>query len=635
VLDENRHVLFIVPTKRLLQNLIRDARAQARDHLFSKRCWDETRIGRWIETRIIEWSGNQTDDGRQGRIGMRTRQLLSDVSMAEGRIIFAIPEVVLGMISGLRVAGAGSINPFLWPRRFDHIVFDEFHTIDDRSFGLACLFSLLAVDERKGMVSLLSATPLDITNVLEKMGIETNDIDKIDETIVDGHTPNSRPIHGNVMISHHNNSLADLIRANVDAVRASVHGGYKVIAIYDSLERLKKERSGILKTWADAGLPRNRVLEINSIDDSERKLGEAVDRDPSNYDLLICTASVEVGVTFRSNLMFIEPGFGVSSFIQRVGRVARGPEEGKVLVSLPDQSRRRHPWVRRIAQIVEQNDELHIQEFTRHLLCDQRRRLVPTSGEADANPASQDTSIAFYRRTSWRGVYWAALFLVAIRRTKMKVQKEASKRLDRISPNIVKFVDAKIGEILSVEMVHDNRPRRSQPHIQWVNALLASALVYRDIGASIVVVDPNGTRHTVSESFLRRSTDILSRYIEFDEDGERVIRLMRRSLNDEIEMSSECPNFHRMKMKLFIRSPIGGEGFSLSIVEYEKGAERIYAQLVEKWWDQFSAFIPLQEQDRKDPRKVVIGAATALVEKLGRPPLDEDYEDSEESALFA
>ena len=33
VLDEGAHVLFIVPTKRLLQNLIEDARGQARDRL--------------------------------------------------------------------------------------------------------------------------------------------------------------------------------------------------------------------------------------------------------------------------------------------------------------------------------------------------------------------------------------------------------------------------------------------------------------------------------------------------------------------------------------------------------------------------------------------------------------------------
>ena len=33
VLDEGAHVLFIVPTKRLLQNLIEDAREQAQDRL--------------------------------------------------------------------------------------------------------------------------------------------------------------------------------------------------------------------------------------------------------------------------------------------------------------------------------------------------------------------------------------------------------------------------------------------------------------------------------------------------------------------------------------------------------------------------------------------------------------------------
>ena len=57
------------------------------------------------------------------------------------------------------------MNPFLYVRSFDHIVFDEFHTIDDRSFGLACLFSLLAVTERQGKVSLLS-TPIDVISIL-------------------------------------------------------------------------------------------------------------------------------------------------------------------------------------------------------------------------------------------------------------------------------------------------------------------------------------------------------------------------------------------------------------------------------------------------------------------------------------
>ena len=100
----------------------------------------------------------------------------------------------------------------------------------------------------------------------------------------------------------------------------------------------------------------------------------------------------------------------------------------------------------------------------------------------------------FYRRASWRGAFWAALFIAAIRQTKMNVQKEAKARLWRIAPGVVRFVDAKIGEILSVDVVNDNIRRQSQPHKRWVEALLKSALSYRDIGAAIVVVDPNGTR---------------------------------------------------------------------------------------------------------------------------------------------
>ena len=75
--------------------------------------------------------------------------------------------------------------------------------------------------------------------------------------------------------------------------------------------------------------------------------------------------------------------------------------------------------------------------------------------------------------------------------------------------------------------------------------------------------------------------------------------------------------------------------FSLSIREREKGTEQLNVRLVEEWRNRFGRFIPEPGNDVRDPRKKVMGAATTLVEKLGRPPLDEDYEDSAESALFA
>ena len=638
VLDKGAHVLFIVPTKRLLQNLIDDAREQAREQLHS-RGWNDAQVEAWIDEQIVEWSGNQASDGTESLAAARVRQFLNGGALSSGRVIFAIPEVVVTMISGIRITGASTVNPFLYLRYFDHIVFDEFHTIDDRSFGLACLFSLLAVTERRGKVSLLSATPIDVTKVLEPLGVGTGEVEQISEEIVAGHPPGHRPIHGDVSLNLRECSLTESVRMNIDAVRDSIAQGYTVIVIYDFLRQLKQEaeelESEIQRTLIESGIQGSKILAINSIDDSTRKPGEPRRgrryEDPREYDVLLCTSSVEIGVTFRSNLMFMEPGFGRASFMQRVGRVSRGADNGQVIVSLSEARRNRDAWTRTIAKVIEDHEELDVQTFTAKILRDVQHRLQPTRKEAETDLTTDSPMVRFYGRTSWRGMFWAALFVVAIRRTKMTVQREANARLQQILPNVVRFVEAKIGEILSVDVVNDNLPLSAQPHKRWVEALLSSALTYRDIGATIEVVDPDGTRHSVTESFLRRATDIP--IIISEEDGEQVVQLISRTLDQEIKTFMGKPEVQ--KMTWYVQSPIGHRGFTLSIRERDKGSEQLNVRLVEAWRNQFARFIPAQGSDHDDPCKKVMGAATALVERLGRAPLDEDYEDSAESAMFA
>ena len=634
VLDEEAQVLFIVPTKRLLQNLVEDAREQARAHL-GDRGWDAVRSNAWIDECIVEWSGNQIGDGRASLAATRVRQILAGAGHSGGRVIFAIPEVVVHLISGVRITGASAISPFFYVRNFDHIVFDEFHTIDDRSFGLASLLSLLAVTERQGKVSLLSATPIDVTGILEHAGVASDEVERISEEIADGHPRGHRPIHGNVSISLHPGALPDLMELNIDAVSASIGEGRTVIVIYDSLRCLKQDEPKIRTILREAGIRDESVLTISSIDDSRRAPGEPRRGrrydDPRDYDVLVCTSSVEVGVTFRSTLMFMEPGFGLASFVQRAGRVSRGAEDGRIFVSLPERSRSRYAWTRRIAAVVEQHPELAVQDFSDRILRDARRRIEPAPAETD--PTAPDAAVSYYRRPSWRGAFWAALFIVAVRRQKMPIQREARGRLSRLSPGTVKFVEARIGEILSVDTVNPNLRSQSQPHRRWVNALLASALTYRDIGATIRVVDPNGVSHMARESFLRRATDVLNRHIPSDEDGEWTIRLMSRTLEEEIRVFPGKREIQRMT--LYVHSPIGDGDFALPITERERGTEQLDVRLVEEWRHRFGHLVPAPGEPVVDPRRKVMGAATALVERLGRPPLDEDYEDSAESALFA
>ena len=180
----------------------------------------------------------------------------------------------------------------------------------------------------------------------------------------------------------------------------------------------------------------------------------------------------------------------------------------------------------------------------------------------------------------------------------------------------------------------DYLPPKAQPHHKWVNQLLLNALVYRDIGATLEVVDPNGTRHTVTESFLRRATSILGRYIEYDESWGRVVYLTARSLKQEIEAYTGTKD--GQEKIWYVLSPIEQSSFPVRFREVEAGTTPGYHRLVTEWKRQFACFLLTDKDMGQDSRMVVVRAATDLVQVLGKPPLDEIYEnDSGESALFA
>ena len=627
-IGSDKRILFIVPTKRLLQNLRNDAREQARAQLRSRGLTDE-RIESWISRSIIGWDANQAaEEGR--RISVTRVAQLEDLGI---KIIFAIPEVVVSMISGVRVKGGTAVNPFSYVRLFDHIVFDEFHTISDKSFGLACLFGLLAGSDRQGKVSLLSATPVNIIDVLRGVGIHENDVGVISEQVVVGHPKGNRPIHGEVTIVVQDHStLLETLETNVDAAVESIADGYTVILIYDSLQRLKKQEEQLRDSLQQQGVLAQRILTINSIDDSKHKLGSSrrglVYRDPRNYSVLICTSSVEIGVSFKSNFMIMEPGHNTSSFIQRVGRVSRGKDTGKVIVSCSRDRRNRHRWIKQIASLIERNEVLDVQTFTAKILANSLRQLEP-----DTSFSPSDSSVQFYRKASWRGVFWVGLFIEALLSTKMDVQREARNRLMELRSGKVKLVSAMVNQIRQVGVINDNVYGKGQPHKEWLNALLNSAFTYRDIGTTLTIINPDGTCLTVLESFIRRATSILSRYIQEEEDGQTVIRLRSKTLDQEIRDHSG--NTKENRLRLYVRSPIGGRGYSISIREHDRQSESTSIRLVEEWKMRFHNSMTESRRDSNSRQATVMTAATKLVELLGKPPLEEDHEDSVESAIFA
>jgi len=174
--DQGARVLFIVPTRRLAQNLAAGLLAA----LSHEPGWGRERA----ERRVAVWSSDQTSALKARGIarisGYRLRQMSAlDISNSGGEMIIAIPEVVSALLSRRFLdSGLSGHGVFELLTGFDHIVFDEFHTIEPRGFGLAGLLArLVAVPEAQGpgfgsaRLSFLSAAPLDLIPVLTRLGV--------------------------------------------------------------------------------------------------------------------------------------------------------------------------------------------------------------------------------------------------------------------------------------------------------------------------------------------------------------------------------------------------------------------------------------------------------------------------------
>src|SRR4051794_29346407 len=181
-----RRVLFIVPTRRLAENL-----AAAMRHDFAARGIGEDATAR----RIVIWTSDErrrleTEDStiRVGRL--RVRQLRqSDLAADEGRMILATPEsVAWGLLRPPRPDhGESALNIADVLRGVDHIVFDEFHTIDPRGLGIAAAVAAITSRVRGGArLTFLSATPIDVRSALVDFGIDPAFIALGQETVVTG-----------------------------------------------------------------------------------------------------------------------------------------------------------------------------------------------------------------------------------------------------------------------------------------------------------------------------------------------------------------------------------------------------------------------------------------------------------------
>lgn len=525
---QQQRILFIVPTRRLAQNIA----ASLIDDLVKTAHWQVA----VAEKKVQVWSSDQTavlrEQGIDNIRGYRIRQMQAlDATRSGGEMIIAVPEVVSQLLHRYRLdKGQAGTSVFDVLDDFDHIVFDEFHTIEARGFGLAALFAKLAsVPTEHGTtgygvakVSLLSATPLDIKPTLLKLGVPDTEIAELHEVI----TTSGRALHGDVCLRLA--ALPDMpavLEQQLALVKNEVTHGRQVVLIYNALAVLKRDMPTLVRLLKSAGIAADKVLVINSIDDSGENSRSGYGfhtgrrQNPDDFNVLIATASVEMGVTFRAaNVMLMEPGFAPMNFLQRYGRAARRGEDGTVVVRTDTALEDRHPWLRELNRWISthQNQHVSIRELTEVL-----SREAQQSFNGDSAEMGKTSETLYFGSLPQQAIYTSGLYWQVLLSHKSS-HKHRRAHLLQHQPSSSKHLYALLKQFAALET--DDYYREAA--VQWRERLFAQALNLRNIGLRVKVIEVDGRRLLVDQVWLERETDI-TRYIplQFMENGDEYFQL--------------------------------------------------------------------------------------------------------------
>jgi superfamily II DNA or RNA helicase len=513
---QGSRILFIVPTRRLAQNI-----AASVIHDLIKAGWSST----LAEQKLAVWSSDQTailrEQGVEHIRGLRVRQIqqLSPRLQGESEMIVAVPEVVSQLLlrghperpqTGLDKgqAGFGVLDVLEY---FDHIVFDEFHTIEARGFGLAALFAKLAsvttevntTGYGRAKVSLLSATPLNIKPTLQALGVPDIEIAELKEVLTEG--TNDRALHGDVrLVLQEHSTMPTLVAEYLNAIQTAAQQDQQVVLIYNALADLRRDLPTLLAQFHSIGIPTNQVLVINSIDDSTQQSHQRYQsgrqQNPDAFTILIATASVEMGVTFRAaNLMLMESGFAPMNFLQRYGRAARRGADGLVVVRLDNACLERHPWLRALQTWgnTHQQQTVSILELSQ-VLSQEAQQAFQTSDESTALYFGALPQQAVY--TS--GLYWQLLL------RHPSTSQHRKDHLRQHQPDSSKWAYSKLRQL--EPLLQDSTYTKAAK--QWQTLLFMQAMQLRNIGKRVLVIEADGRELQIDRVWLERETDIMRRF---------------------------------------------------------------------------------------------------------------------------
>lgn len=553
VIDEKAKVLFVVPTRRLAQNQVE----ALRNDLISQGIDPED-----AEAYVSIWTSDETKkrkaaDEAYDAYDARVRDVDSLSHLRHGKFIVATPESVAFLIINGRMKPGETRFGLYALMAFDHVVFDEFHSIEARGFGLAAAFARLSCTYRENVpkVTFLSATPIEIRHVLTSLDIPKDDICVLREEIISTDETGSdsmRALHGDVefvFVETENGLITDALDATLSASRACLKSKRQIVMIFDSVQDLFRAKEKVAAFAETLGIPVNRRLAINSWDDTERSSLErhfsiGRDHNPLEFDLILATASIEMGVTLKAGLLIMNPGHSSASFIQRAGRVARGDEPGRVVVVMSTNKKRREPWLyTSIEHLKKHGSSIDVETMVSCFMSQ-----VASSFEEGPNfeATLEEQDFKTFGRLSKRAVWISALFWVAHASAWHLTQKQKASILDT-GPQKARFVGALLARIRSPR----KRTEGNDPFEVWKQSFVSEALRLRNIGASVTIVTSDGNTRSIPWKVYAAFDSFRYARHTYDDKGNLAIHVDRLDLallserSKVLQIASAClPHTH-------------------------------------------------------------------------------------------
>jgi CRISPR-associated endonuclease/helicase Cas3 len=491
-----------------------------------------------VENKIVAWTSDTAALLRAEGINV-LRQRLSGLpqlrSGERGEIIFITRETLSHFLfNPVLNDGLGDVGPNALMASFDRIVFDEFHLVQPRGFGLVSFCAGFAANGPWGRetpdgpvrakVSLLSATPVDILRVMARLGIPMAQNDMIVETLQD---EGERALHGDVALEFvQAESPLEILREMKSDVTA-LPDGRTALLLYDALKDLQRDRSEANAIAEELGLvSTDRYLVDNSIDSQADDRWRGRRRTLEGRKLIVSTSTVEVGVTIPGlTLMVMDPGFTPLSFMQRIGRAACGAVDGRIIIRIGRTVPSERPWLQRLLDRVKRSggciDIRKLSAFMAETARVAERFRMPETldlNELFTEGGTSATQIDFFASMPVKAAFASGLYWTLLEnRLRERGFSDRAARIRAAAPSTAHVVRSWLEEI-------SNSGVEGARH--WRKAFEAQARVLRDFSPTVTVIGADGRRYEVSEAWLTKATVILDEFpVGVTEDGNSIVRI--------------------------------------------------------------------------------------------------------------